>query len=48
MRKLSKDEALTAASIIILLFSAMISWNLYSWLVLAAIIILLYAWYLKK
>jgi len=48
MKKLTKDQVLTAISIIILLFSAMINWNVYSWLVLVAIILILMAWYFKK
>ena len=45
---MDKDEALTTISIIILLFSAMINWNIYSWLILVAIILILTAWYFKK
>ena len=48
MSKLTKDQILTAISVIILLFSAMINWNTYSWLVLIAIIFILMAWYFKK
>ena len=48
MSKLTKDQILTAISVIILLFSAMINWNIYSWLVLIAIIFILMAWYFKK
>ena len=48
MSKLTKDQVLTAISVIILLFSAMINWNIYSWLVLIAIIFILMAWYFKK
>jgi Flp pilus assembly protein TadB len=46
--RLSKDQALTAVAVIILLFSAMIDWSVYSWLVLLAVILILAAWYLKK
>ena len=45
---LTKDQALIAVSIIILLFSAMTNWNVYSWLILLAIVIILMAWYSKK
>ncbi|MEM1574536.1 MAG: hypothetical protein QXF09_02950 [Nitrososphaerota archaeon] len=48
MKKLTKDQVLTSISIIILLFTAMINWNVYSWLILIAIIIILIAWYFKK
>ncbi len=46
--KMPKDDALTAAAIMVLLLTALVEWNIYSWLVLAAIILLLMAWYLKK
>lgn len=46
--KISKDKILTTISIIILLFTAMIDWTIYSWLILVAIILLLIAWYIKK
>ena len=45
--KLTKDEILTAIVIIILLFTAMINWNVYSWLIFVAIVIILIAWYFK-
>jgi hypothetical protein len=48
MKKISKDKVITAISVILLLFTAMISWNVYSWLILVAIIMLLVAWYSKK
>ena len=48
MSKLTRDKALIAVSIIILLFSAMTDWNAYSWLILLAIVIILMAWYSKK
>lgn len=48
MKKLTKDQILTSISIIILLFTAMINWNVYSWLILIAIIIILIAWFFKK
>jgi len=47
MRKFKKEDAILAISIIILLFSAMIEWNVYSWLVLVGIILVLLAWYKK-
>ena len=45
---MTKDEILTAIAIIILLFSAMIDWNVYSWLILVGIIVNLFAWYFRK
>jgi uncharacterized protein (DUF58 family) len=48
MKKFNKEEALATISIVILLFSAMINWNIYSWLILLAIILILVAWYYKK
>jgi hypothetical protein len=44
---MTKDETLTAIAIIILLFSALITWNIYSLLIFLAVIIILTAWYLK-
>jgi hypothetical protein len=43
-----KDEALTIIAIIILLFSAMITWTSTSLLILLGVIVILFAWYLKK
>jgi len=48
MGKLNKNEALTAIATVILLFTALIDWNIYSWLILVAIIFILGAWYFKK
>jgi len=48
MNKLTKDQILIAISTVILLFTAMINWNIYSWLTLLAIIVMLIAWYFKK
>jgi len=48
MPKTTKDQALTAIAVIMLLFTATVDWNIYSWLVLAAIIIILFAWYFRK
>jgi hypothetical protein len=46
--KLNKDKALNSIAIIMLLFTALIEWNTYSWLMLVAIIFILAAWYFKK
>ena len=48
MKGLTKDDALTAVAILILLFSAIIDWDIYSWLVLVAVALVLMAWYFKK
>jgi len=45
---MNKDEVLTTISLILLLFSAIITWNIYSWLILVAIFLILLAWYFKK
>lgn len=47
VKKLNKDEILTSVAVLILLFTAMINWNSYSWLVLLAIIVILAAWYFR-
>jgi len=44
---LTKDEILTAIVIVILLFTAMVNWNIYSWLIFVAIVIILITWYSK-
>lgn len=48
MDKLTKDQIVMIISIIILLLTAMINWNIYSWLILAAIIMIVAAWYIKS
>ncbi|MFX0202678.1 MAG: hypothetical protein ACFFCW_41775 [Candidatus Hodarchaeota archaeon] len=45
---MTKDEILTAIAIIILLFSVMIDWNVYSWLILVGIVVIIFAWYFRK
>ena len=45
---MNKDEILTTIAVIILLFTALIDWNIYSWLILVGIIIIVYAWYFRK
>lgn len=45
--EMSKDQILTTASIVMLLFTALLDWNVYSWLILVAIIFVLMAWYHK-
>jgi len=48
MNKFNKDQILTAISIVMLLFTALINWTIYSWLILIAVIILIFAWYFRK
>lgn len=48
MNKLNKDQILTIIALVILMFTAMINWTIYSWLILLAVIILLFAWYFRK
>lgn len=48
MKKLNKDDILTSIAVAILLFTAMINWDIYSWLVLLAVIVILAAWYFRK
>lgn len=48
VKKLNKDEILTSVAVVILLFTVMINWNIYSWLVLLAIIVILTAWYFRS
>jgi hypothetical protein len=44
----NKDEVLTATATVLLLFTALIDWNVYSWLILAGVVIVLMAWYFRK
>ena len=46
-KPLTKDQALTAFAVIILLFSAMIEWNAYLLLALLAVIFIAAAWYVR-
>lgn len=48
MQQLGKDDVLTIVSILILLFTAMITWTVTSYLILLAVVILVLAWYFKK
>ena len=42
MKKMTKDQILTVIAVILLLFTAMINWNIYSLLVLVARILILF------
>jgi hypothetical protein len=48
MKVVSKDEILTIIAVVILIFTALINWTVYSWLVLLAVIVLLLAWYVRE
>jgi len=43
----AEDQLLTAMTIVILLFTAMITWNIYSWLVLILVILMVVTLQLK-
>jgi len=45
LRDLDKNDYLIAYSVLILLFVSLINWNLYSWLFLVAIMLLIVEWY---
>lgn len=45
---MNKDETLTAIAVVILLFTALIDWNIYSWFILVGILIIVSAWYFRK
>lgn len=48
MAKFTKDQIMTTAAVVLLLFTAMIDWDIYSWLILVAVIAILAAWYFRK
>lgn len=43
-----KEDIISSFVVILLLFTALIDWNVYSWLILVAIIMILTGWYLRK
>jgi hypothetical protein len=45
---MDKDETLTIIASIILLFTALINWNIYSWLILVGIVFIVSVWYLRR
>ena len=45
---MDKDEILTSIATIILLFTALIDWDVYSWLILVGVVIIVFAWYFRK
>ncbi|MBI2443572.1 MAG: hypothetical protein HYV40_06755 [Candidatus Levybacteria bacterium] len=48
MEYFSRDQALVLFAILVLFLTLFINWTDYSWLILLAIILLLFAWYIKK
>ncbi len=48
MKPISKDSLLITMSIVILFLTALIDWNIYSWLILLGIILVLFGWYIRK
>ena len=46
-KRLAKDKVMTAVAVVILLFSAMITWNIYSLLIFVAAMLVLAAWYVR-
>ncbi|MDD1678506.1 MAG: hypothetical protein LUO93_04900 [Methanomicrobiales archaeon] len=48
MEHVSKDDILTAITILILFIAAMITFTVYSWLVLLAIILVIFSWYYRS
>jgi hypothetical protein len=44
----SKDDYLIAYSILLLVVTGLINWNIYSWFALLAIMLLISVWYLRK
>ncbi len=48
MKKINKDQILVVISVIMLLFTALINWTIYSWFILIAVIIFIFVWYFRK
>jgi hypothetical protein len=48
MIKIKKDKIMTVFAVVLLLFTALINWNIYSWLILLAAILITFAWYYRK
>jgi len=48
MNKPKKDQILVAISVVMLLFTALINWTIYSWLILVSVIIILFVWYFRR
>jgi hypothetical protein len=44
----SKEDILTGMAVMILLMTTMIEWSMSSWLILVAITLILYGWYVRS
>ena len=45
---MKRDDLLSSLSVVLLLFTALIDWNIYSWLIFVAIASIIVGWYLRK
>ena len=45
---MKKDDLLSSFAVILLLFTALIDWNISSWLILVAVVMIFTGWYLRK
>jgi len=45
---MGRDDVLSSLSVVLLLFTALIDWTIYSWLILVAITAIVAGWYLRK
>lgn len=43
-----KDDLLTIIAIVILFLTALFDWSFETWLILAAVILILFAWYIRS
>ena len=48
VKKANKNDILLAVCVTIFLFTALIDWNVYSWLILLSLIMILFVWYFKN
>ncbi len=48
MNSITRDDVLTALALVILLFSAMVTWTIYSLGILLAVVVIALAWYFRK
>ena len=44
----TRDDVLTALALVILLYSAMVTWTVYSFGILLAVVVIAVAWYFRK
>ena len=45
---MKKDDVISSLAVVLLMFTALIEWNVYSWLILVAIVMILTSWYLRR